>query len=336
MKKVLFLLPIVLCWSCMSNSTTEKYQNKRDNIVDVKEQVKEIVIAEDDVMISRLALPYIVNNHLIIVDYKSDDSLIHIFDKNNFEYLISIGRKGQGPGEITKVGHLTVDKSCKELFVTDNGKQVIFSFNIDSIFANPLYLPEIKMRMKKNIFPAQYYYINDTLSITRAISPIGNSDYSPSVAKWNMTTDEITPMSYTHPKIEKKRITFAVSIEHNLYVECYSHHDLLSICDIAGKLRCNVYGPNWNSKKSNKMRYYDEPIFIKNRILVAYSGNIRLSEERFPTKFLLFDIDGNYIKTIETGYRISDCCYDEDNNRVVMHLDEEMQFAYLNLEGILE
>jgi hypothetical protein len=47
-------------------------------------------------------------------------------------------------------------------------------------------------------------------------------------------------------------------------------------------------------------------------------------------------MDGNYIKTIETGYRICDFCYDEKNNRVIMNLDNEIQFAYLSLDKILK
>ena len=28
-------------------------------------------------------------------------------------------------------------------------------------------------------------------------------------------------------------------------------------------------------------------------------------------------------------------CYDKDNNRIIMNLDDEIQFAYLDLEGLL-
>lgn len=37
----LFLL-ISFCWGCSSSSTTEKFQDERDNIINVRDQIKEI------------------------------------------------------------------------------------------------------------------------------------------------------------------------------------------------------------------------------------------------------------------------------------------------------
>ena len=54
------------------------------------------------------------------------------------------------------------------------------------------------------------------------------------------------------------------------------------------------------------------------------------------TRFLIFDLNGNYLKTLETDYRIVKFCYDKDNNRLIMSLDDEIQFGYLNLDGILD
>jgi hypothetical protein len=68
------------------------------------------------------------------------------------------------------------------------------------------------------------------------IDPKGYSDFNPSVAKWNMTTGEIAVMKYGHPDVVKKRISFAVSMKHGIYVECYSNHDLMTICNLDGEL----------------------------------------------------------------------------------------------------
>lgn len=48
----------------------------------------------------------------------------------------------------------------------------------------------------------------------------------------------------------------------------------------------------------------------------------------------MFNLNGSYIQTLEYG--ISDYCYDEKNNRIIMSLeDEDLQFAYLNLDGLI-
>ena len=49
--------------------------------------------------------------------------------------------------------------------------------------------------------------------------------------------------------------------------------------------------------------------------------DIKGAKVNLPTQFLIFDLEGNYQQTIETGYQISDFCYDKDNDRIVMNFD---------------
>jgi hypothetical protein len=146
-------------------------------------------------------------------------------------------------------------------------------------------------------------------------------------------------MKYKHPDIKKRRITFAVSVEHGIYVEGYSYHDLMSICSLEGELIYNIYGRNWDGQTSNRMSYYKKIAFCGDKILALYSGKETFSENRsdeLPSKFLLFDTQGNYLQTIETGYPIIDFCYDKENNRILMSMNDEIQFAYLDMDGLLE
>lgn len=340
MNKILYLLLIAICWSCTHNLKTEKRQNERDNIIDVRERINEIKI--ENIEIGSIANLYLIGDYLIISDPRSNDKLIHIFDKNSFSYLTSAAYKGEGPGEITNMGHVGIDESRRLFYVSDHGKQRIFSYNLDSVLANPFYMPTVKMKMSESQFPSRYEYINDTLCLGLIITPIGNSDFKPSVAKWNMNTGEIKLMKYEHPKIEKKRVTFAVSMEHGIYIECYEYYDLLTICDLDGNLKYNIYGPNWDDRKSNKITYYGFAAFCNDKILVSYSGDDTFSMDENggiksiqPTKFLVFDLSGNYVRTIETGHHVSRFCYDKENNRIIMNLDDEIQFAYLDLSGVV-
>jgi hypothetical protein len=331
--KLVCLFLIAVCCGCSSDSNTEKHQNKRDKIILVQDKVKEIEI--EDVLIGQVARVYLLGDYLIIKDYMSVDKIIHLFDKKNFNYVTSTADRGQGPGEITNPGHVGSDESRRIFYVNDHGKQAIFAYELDSVLANPDYLPKVKMKMDKMQHPDKYQYINDTLSIGLIIEPIGNSDFKQVVAKWNMNTGEIKPMKYEHPAIEKKRISFDVSMEHGIYVECHSNHDLMTICNLNGDLKYNIYGPNWSDQQDN-LQYYTKVIFCKDRIVASYSGGIYGSDERFATKFFVFDIAGNYIQTLETGYRISDFCYDKENNRIIMSLNADIQFAYLDMEGVIK
>ena len=336
MKKLLYALLVIICWSCTNNSDTEKYQNKRNNIIQAKDKVKEIKISEDDVLIGSVAQPSIIDDYLIISNPKTIDKLIYIFHKNNFSYLTGITYKGQGPSEIANMGHLATDEANRMFYVSDHGKQVILTYHLDSILNNQEYMPKIKMKMNKAIFPNDYLYVNDTLCIGSIIEPIGDSDFKQSIAKWNMNTEEIKPMKYLHPKIEKKRFNFDVSMENDIYVECYSRYDLMTICNLDGELKYNIYGPNWTTEEKTPPHYYGDVIFCNNMIWASYSGGNYYNDEYHPTKFFVFDINGNYIKTVEIGYEIINFCFDKENNRIIMNLNSEMQFAYLELDGLVD
>ena len=331
--KVPLLLLIVLCLSCTSNTDTEIYQNRRDNVISVKDKVKEIMI--EDVLIGRVTRPYLIDKYLIIVDHSSYDRFIHLFDKNDFHYITSTAYKGQGPGEITMPGHVGIDEAQRTFYVSDHGKQKIFSYNLDSVLANPFYIPNIKADIKIGLFPDTYRYINNTLCIGRIIEPIGTNDFKSLVAKWNMQTGEIQPMKYEHPDIKKKRITADVSPEYGLYVECYSRYDLMTICDLNGNLKYNIYGPKWE-KETTQTAHYSQPVFCGNKIITGYSGGDHRTDAYYPTKLLVFDFNGNYIQTLETEYKISSFCYDRENNRIILCMDDEIQFGYLDLDGIIE
>lgn len=110
-----------------------------------------------------------------------------------------------------------------------------------------------------------------------------------------------------------------------------------------GELKYNVYGPQWEPEYSNRIKYYGPVIFCGDKILALYSGENRFNKNsargvvfNWPTKFFVFDMEGNYLKTLETGYKVSCICYDKENNRLLMSLDDEIQFAYLELDGLLE
>ncbi|MDR2929142.1 MAG: hypothetical protein LBV41_13240 [Cytophagaceae bacterium] len=50
---------------------------------------------------------------------------------------------------------------------------------------------------------------------------------------------------------------------------------------------------------------------------------------------MVFDLEGNYECTLDVGYPTLVFCYDKEYNHLIMTLDDEMQFAYLDLDGLL-
>jgi hypothetical protein len=332
----------LLLWGqCSPSGGTEKHQGSRRNVVDVHDRIKEIRI--DDPLIGLYAMVYIMNECLIINDYQSSDKFIHLFDKNTFEYLTGTATFGQGPNEITRIGHIATDEAHRKFYVTDHGKQRIYSFDLDSVLADPSYTPHVKMALNDTKYPDRYLYVNDTLCYGIIIEPVGNSDFKPSAGKWNMTTGEITLMKYEHPDIEKRRVAMTVSMEHGIYAECYSNHDLITVGSLDGELKYNLYGPKWDTRKQNRISFYGAPLFCGDKLVALYfdwqdtfiQDRARGVVSNLPTQFIVFDLEGNYLKTLETGYKIARICYDKESNRILMSLDDDIQFAYLDLDGVI-
>ncbi|WP_313382193.1 6-bladed beta-propeller [Proteiniphilum saccharofermentans] len=325
------LVVVTILWSCTGNTGTEKHQNRRNNITDVQERVQEIEI--EDVMIGSSARLQLMDDYLVIQDFRSDDLLIHLFNRNNYACVTSAIPKGQGPGEITVMGYIGVNEKKREFYMSDHGKLKIFNYPLDSILNDPYYMPEEKKEIDNIQFPSEYQYINDTLSFARIIEPTGNVGHNEAAGKWNMQTGEVTKMNYSHPDVEKKRIAIAASLEHGIFVECYINRNLMTIMDLDGNLKYNIYGSNWNSR--DPLRHYGDIIFRKDRIIVSYSGGNWNTEEYYPDKLLIFNLDGDYIKTLDIGYRIVDLIYDPQKDRLVFNFEDMIQFGYLALDDDL-
>ena len=333
----------VSCWSCIQNAETVKKQKKRNHIIQVRDKVKEIEI--ENVVISNFAATYIINQYLIISDTKSPDKVIHLFDKNNFNYITSTGDKGLGPFEITRLIQMGINETERIFYASDHGKQQIYRFELDSVLVNPHYLPKIHVKMDKEIWPQNYLAVNDTLFTGTFTLPVKNGDYRPAIGKWNMLTGEIEIMNkYDHPKIERKRAHFAMSLDHGIFVECYNHHDLMTICDLNGELKFYIYGRKWDNATQNRINFYRQVEVCKDKIIAVYADGEdnfvtdkdgKIIPANYPSQFIIFDIHGDYMLTLETGYQIVRFCYDKDSNRIIMAMDDVIQFAYLDMDGII-
>ena len=317
-----------------------KYYDAGQNVIKKKQDIHEIQI--EDVEISNFGTPYILNDYLIISDYNSFDKLIHIFDKNTFRYITSVGQQGQGPSEIANMGKIISDNERNIFYVIDHGHQSLLSFPMDSVLSNEFYVPQKKAGIDQTEFPFMMQYESDTLSYALFMRVLNPGDYTPVVAKWNMQTGEREFMPYVgHREVEKKRVSFAASPKYNLYTEVYWYHDLITICTLDGELKYNLYGKNWDNRKSNKEAYFDQVAFCKDKIIASYWGDRRMYNRdggqhvHYPDKLLIFDLEGNYISTLQIGYSILSFCYDDESDRLIFAFDDDIQFGYLDLDGII-
>ena len=347
MKKI----PILICLfalniiGCNSNSDKqfEKHQKARDNIKNVSKNITDI---KTDFIISKPEY-YIIKDILIIHDLRPEGNKgIHLYNKNTFEYITSTGIRGKGPGEITRPGFIGINEKDSILWVQDHGKLVMWKFHLDSILNNKKYKPTEKIALNNDFFIEEFDFLNDSLVLGRAIDVIDNSSYRMAMAKRNLNTNKIKKYGYEHSKVngeKKSRFTFDLSVDDSLYVKNYFYSDLITICDLEGKLQHNVYGPGWSNNKDNKKNYFSGVEITNNHIIASYLGEAEWifnnnnknnrPDSNYPTKFLVFDLEGNYKKTIETGHEFTHFCVDNANNRVLVYFrDRENPLGYFNLD----
>ena len=324
--------------SCKQHSESVKHYDALSNIKNVKEHIHEI--STGDIAISDFGKPFILNDYLIISDYKSFDKLIYVFDKNTFTYLANVGDRGQGPSEIANMGSIIPDEKNNAFYVFDHGHQLLYDCPMDSVLSNPNYDPKKKADIDPSEFPFKMQYVNDTLAYALYMHVLNPGDYTPMVGKWNKQTGKTDFMEYKgHPEIERKQVSFAASTEHNLYAEVYWYHDLITLCTLDGKLKYTLYGTKWDNRKSSDNGYSTEVAFCKDKLIADYLGGPRFVKSNQitedPTRLIVFDLEGNYLTTLEIGYAILSFCYDKDNNRLIFVFNDEIQFGYLDLDGIV-
>jgi len=271
MKKLINLLFIFVCLSACVENKTEKKQSSRDNVVNVYNKVHLVKI--DTVLLSLYSKMSITDRYLLIKDSHSCDKVIHIFDKNDFKYIKSIGHQGPGPDEITVLGDIVFDKFKNKIYVNDAGKMNMYSFDLDSAIVYTNYVPIVKMKMNKLAFPSDCIIVNDTLSFGMMIMPTGNSGFHEEVARINFAKDKIVYFKYTQLDIIEKRMCFAISGKDGLCAECYYHNDLMTITDLYGNLKYNIYGPRWENENNrhNFYQFYCGVVFCKDKIIAGYS-----------------------------------------------------------------
>ena len=341
MKKIYFLfcMLLLLFTACKQQAEGIKSYDAQTKVVNVQNRIKEISM--DEVLISNNSRMCLLGDYLIVRDNKAVDKQIHLLDKNTFRYLTGTAYKGQGPEEITILGHIATDEAKRLFYVSDHGKLKIFKFHVDSVLANPFYFPKEEITLRLEQFPDTYYLINDTLALARVIKPTSSSTFDQVIAKWNIRTNEMIPLEYIHPDIEQKRTNMAVDLLSHRYVEWYHQYDLISLFDLEGNLILHIYGPDWKKNKSGR-EYFRKVVFGKEHLIALYSGKEAFVNDphqgksvNLPTQFLIFDKEGNYIQTLETAYQVSDFCYDQEKNRLLINFNDEIQFGYLDMEGLL-
>jgi len=337
----MLMLVMITCKNSKKDEI-EKFQKKRDNIINVKGKINDL---KTELVFGYSSL-YICDNLLIVMEMAPGGNKgIHLYDKNTFEYITSSAIIGKGPGEVARQGGIGFDSKDRVLWVSDHGKKLIWKFPLDSILNNEMYKPTEKINLFDELFIEKYGFVNDSIAIGKAVRIHPNYSFDKVMAKLNINNNVTEEYGYEHPEATAKKSisVFKLSTENNFYVNCYFYCDLMTICDLEGNLKKNIYGPGWLKNKDNRNAYFTEVDLYNKYIIAAYLGDESIifnenkrPQSNLPSKFLVFDLDGEYQKTIDTGHKIAYFCIDSENKRLIAYFDDrENPLGYIDLQEIL-
>ncbi|PKQ66526.1 hypothetical protein BZG01_10905 [Labilibaculum manganireducens] len=323
----------------MDSDKSKTFQESSDKTVNVKDKITDI---KTDLLFQYCSMT--ISDSILIINELTPSNAkgIHFFNKNSFKYITSTGFMGKGPGEITVLGESRSSYNSKAIWVDDYGKMVSWKFPIDSILSNENFIPTEKLKMNKDSFQVKSVFINDSITIGRSVIPTSYHSMDISTTKLNNYTYKIEEYGYIYPDLKGRESysSFDLSTKNEIYTTCFSYVDLITICDLKGNLRYNIYGPQWNPKETKGIQFYGVVKTYKNYIIASYIGDkhVVFTDEGgrvdiAPSKLLVFDINGNYVKTIEVGYEFSEFCIDEENNRVIAYFDNRINpLGYFSLD----
>lgn len=333
------LFAITAFYGCNRDESQEKYINWNSHLVNMSDSIQDIktsIIFGDSWL-------YILDNYLILCENSpSGNKGVHVFNKNTFEYITSTAIVGEGPGDVARQGRIAVNPNKHEFWLSDYAKMVMWRFPIDSVLHNSKFKPSEKFDLYSKLFIEKFGFLNDTIALGKGVGVISNNSFAMHMVKLNLRTNTTKPFGYEHPKSVgkgKSNSTFAISVNHGFYVNCYYYIDLVTICDLEGKLRCNIYGSSWNTRKNDKNVYFYGVDIYHNYVIGGYindKGFIFDQNQRprgnLPSKLAIMDSNGNHIKTLEIGYKFKYFCVDEQNKRVIFYFDDrENPLGYINL-----
>lgn len=344
-KFILLTIATILLLSCekVNKNLISEFKESPEKTINVKNRITEITT---DLLIGFGEFS-IIDTLLVYNDFASTtDKGIHFLNKNTFEHVTSTGYLGRGPGEIISLGANAVSPDQSVLWVDDHGNQVRWKFPLDSILKNEDFLPQDKVPMNPNFFLKEYEFLNDTTVLGIAIIPLSANSMEMAMAKSDFRTTQTEKFGFKHPDIKDRYETYAtskLSIKHNIYINCFERIDLMTICDLDGNLIKAISSEQKNNETHDFLiHFFKNADVYKDLILVSYMGKEAVIQEEgkapeffSPTKLLVFDVDGTFIKTIEVGYQFSSFCVDEDNERVVLFFeDRENPLGFFSLKDI--
>ncbi|QZT38839.1 hypothetical protein K5X82_08040 [Halosquirtibacter xylanolyticus] len=299
---LLFLLILISCNSNKDNITLYLCDIEQD-IITVKQTPVEVLNKEP------LGHPFFINNikdkYLVITDIDARDKGLYIYNIDNFKPLGVTGKLGEGPGEISYYHQPCEYKNG--FLMKDSGKYQYYYYDITKIKDNLEYLPySVTKFINTKLFPFYFKMTSDSTYVGMIGHITSNSTYEIEVAEGNIFNDSIKNLIDIPKEIDNHNLQFFFSASNNRIFLNYHYYHLFSIYDTQGKEIKQIYGSHKITKDRKKTHFSFAQTDGKD-IYIPYNPEVSMFKDKRGrwdskgyNKILHFDIDGNYINTLET------------------------------------
>ena len=328
MKKTVYLfLTIVLSCSCANK---ENYEAPVFN----HQEFLEVEVINDNCLFRSIDFMCVYDSLLVVCDLFIDP-VVHVFNKNNGNFINSTGKKGEGPGELVVPANVSFDHKNGRVFIHDAGKNAIISIDINDLISTEKTIIE-EIRFNNNQAVINYsYYLRDSLFILR------NGLGEIVLGTKNQTINQVLLKS---PE----------SIDPNDWKQFLSTYSLTSInpkgdkfilgTTIGGVLY--IYSISHREITLEETKYFYKPVFERKRSIFTFDQSeygfysLYLSDyyiygivfgqknpADLPQDICKFDYLGNPITHYNIGHPVSTITVDDKEHYVYMAIYKDGELA---------
>lgn len=162
MKVVVFIFLIVFLFSSCKKRENENYEAP----IFINQEYLDVEVINDDFMFKAISFICTYDSLLIVGDCFINP-VVHVFNKNSGDFIVSEGKIGAGPGELVIPTDISFDHKNGQIFIHDAGKKAFISFDINDLIATGKPVIE-EIRFDNNQLVINHsYYLQDSLFISR-------------------------------------------------------------------------------------------------------------------------------------------------------------------------
>jgi hypothetical protein len=299
---VLSISALMMLVSCQQQKAEWKGTIENVDGVKVVKNPKEpiypdkIVTFEEELTIGKSEGPeeYLINSiwsftiddegNTYILDYKP--YRIKVFDEDG-KYLRSIGREGQGPGELQGPRNIQFTVQ-KEIMVKDGSKGALLFFSVDGQFLREIKIPTLRLSgnaiadAKGNIYVGKYFFGKWEDKLIKLLPPYENLEVL--VAKSAPLREDIPPPQIRYSLLPRNNLVWGFSSEYEF-----------NIIDSEGRLIKKI------EKEHSMVRVTDE---YKSKYFERLPPEIPKERQKFRTNFPAFDFFSQTMKDVSLSRRM--------------------------------